>query len=253
VRCFHVDRIEGDIAVLDPDDGGETIDVPRGDLREGQAICMGQEYGEPGYFDASSGATVPEETDAEIPYSDDPQDMDNEIDDAFPGEEEKPWDAEDTGTSRYRPGRAGPDLDLLGSRSGNALLHYRGDNLGTYPKLGGQMQAFRQQAAARRGSILGHIAARLGRRVALHGIALLVGKWGLPAASQALGVGAEDLLFLIAQYAGMKGKRGRRGPHLHTVLKRIKRGDRYRHMLSKFARKAGIHHHAPRAHKKGRK
>src|SRR6266702_2765953 len=157
------------------------------------------DYGEPGYFDPSSGATNPDVDDAEIPYSDDDQDMDNEIDDAFPGEEEKPWDAEDTGSSRYRPARAGPDLDLLGSREGQALLHYRGDNLGTYPKLGGNMQAFRQQAAVRRSSILGHIEARLGRRVALHAIALLVGKWGLPAASQALGVGAEDLLFLIAQ------------------------------------------------------
>jgi len=190
------------------------------------------------------------------------------IDSTLPGEDEIPFDpaeAVDTGTrgfdgdSAVDPGSSGfPTSQVV--QTGFELSRrgiFAGPNLGTWPRDpggpmpsvglvgrgGGAMNAARAQASARRGAILAAIAARLGRRVALHAVAALVGKWGLPATSAALGVGAEDLLFLIAQYASSKGHRGRRGPHLHTVVKRIKRGDRYRHMLQKWARKAGVHGH----------
>ncbi len=193
------------------------------------------------------------------------------MDSTLPGEDEIPFDpaeAVDTGTrgfdgdSAVDPGSRGTSLSqvlpaLLDQYNQYGYPRPPGfggrnpPNLGIAPMPPGSpgypggraMNAARAQASARRGAILAAIAARLGRRVALHAVAALVGKWGLPATSAALGVGAEDLLFLIAQYASSKGHRGRRGPHLHTVVKRIKSGDRYRHMLQKWAHKAGVHGH----------
>jgi hypothetical protein len=105
-----------------------------------------------------------------------------------------------------------------------------------------------QNAATQRiKAILLTAAAHIGRRVALNALVALVKRWGLPAAAQAFGLSADDLLFALAAKE-MKGRgRGRRGPHLYTLVKRIKRGQRAQHTLTRWAHKAGVrqHHRAP--------
>lgn len=98
--------------------------------------------------------------------------------------------------------------------------------------------------ASRVKAILASITLRIGRHVSLTAAIGYIRKWGLPAASTAFGLGADDLGFLLAYKALRASGRGRRGPHLKTVLKRIHRGKHYEHLLRKYASKAGIHHHA---------
>ncbi|HET9683726.1 MAG TPA: hypothetical protein VFP15_06455, partial [Gemmatimonadaceae bacterium] len=173
----------------------------------------------------------------------------------MPGESELPFDGSIPGVS------AGLGLATAAQLAGLSIggpkgITYSGPDQGALPNLGTSPSVqLRSQTAGRTKGILQAIAARVGKHVALHSIALLVGKYGLPAVSAAFGIGAEDLLFLIAQYTVKRGRRGRRGPHLHTVLKRIKRAERYKHMLRHYASLAGIHRHhaAPVRHRKSRK
>lgn len=159
----------------------------------------------------------------------------------MPGESELPWDGSiaGTGSSAVSSALALARGFSIGGKDG--ISYSGGDplpNLGTSPSV-----SLRSQAAGRTRAILRAISARIGKHIALHTVALLVGKWGIPMVAAALGVGAEDLLFLIAQYSTRKSRR-RLGPHLSTVVKRIKKADHYRHMLQKFAHKAGVTRHA---------
>lgn len=107
----------------------------------------------------------------------------------------------------------------------------------------GRRDIFGAQGHDRLKAILVAIWNRVGKKIALHAIVALCERWGLPVAASAFGVGADDLTFLIAENAVVRRGRGRRGPHLHTILKRIRRGDRYRHLLQRWSAKAGIHRH----------
>lgn len=104
-------------------------------------------------------------------------------------------------------------------------------------------QPTKNPATERVRAIIATISAHIGKHVTLRASIQYIRKWGMPSAATAFGVGADDLMFLTAYQTMKQTSRGRRGPHLHTVVKRIKAGERYRHMLSRWARKAGIHHH----------
>lgn len=94
-------------------------------------------------------------------------------------------------------------------------------------------------------TILLAAAARLGKHIALKGIVHLIKKWGLPAAAGAFGLGADDLLYILARYE-VRPRRGARGPHLRTVVRRIRQGHHYEHLLAKYAAKAHVRrHYAP--------
>lgn len=106
------------------------------------------------------------------------------------------------------------------------------DNLGVTPVV----RARSQGGGGARSQLLAAASMASGVRLTAPALIALVRKWGIPAVMAFTKLTAEALLYLWAT----KSKRGKRGPFLKTVVKRIRRADGYRNMLAKYARKAGI-------------
>jgi len=202
---------------------------------------MGQEYGEPGYFDPSSGATNP--------YPDYGSDTDvDTATDPFTGEygeDEAGYEGGDVGQAGL-PGQSQVPFLGSGSPARPALFDQwmsSNPNLGIFPpsnQLPGAAAAARGGAMSRYGAIMRHVAQVTGMRVRLATVLFLIAKIGWAAAAAATGLGAQDLLWLFIR--SKTRRRGSRGPHLHTIVKRCRQAARYRAMLSRTAQQCGYGH-----------
>ncbi|HLQ23037.1 MAG TPA: hypothetical protein VK132_07515 [Gemmatimonadales bacterium] len=211
------------------------------------------DYGEPGYFDPSSGATndyYPSEslglegTDTDVNTATDP--FTDEYGDY--GGDAAGYEGGDVGAagipgvSSYGPGS--PARPALFDRwMSNA------PNLGTSPPtyaLPGAAAAARGGAMSRYGAIMRRVAQTTGMRVRLATVLFLIAKIGWAAAAAATGLGAQDLLWLFVR--SKTRRRGARGPHLHTIVKRCRQAARYRAMLSRTAQQCGYGHGGGRRH-----
>jgi hypothetical protein len=175
------------------------------------------------------------------------QDFEAEDGAMLPGEVELPFDGSSPGSGSAALASAS-DIAARSLFGRGGVIYNSGDNLGTSPAVQSRSEIMpypvRSAGTMRARGILGAIAQKVGKRIGLHAIAYAVAHYGIPAAAAAFGVGASDLLFLIGQYSAKRSKR-HRGPHLSTVLKRIKKGQHYEKLLRKYAAKAHVHHARP--------
>ena len=80
----------------------------------------------------------------------------------------------------------------------------------------------------------------VGHRVSRKAIVRFIVKWGWEVAAAAFNLAAQDLMALFVREKSRPHRHY--GPHLYTVLKRIKRGEHYKKMLARYASKAHVHH-----------
>lgn len=80
---------------------------------------------------------------------------------------------------------------------------------------------------------------KLGKNISKRAIVAFMVKWGADVAGSALGLSKSELYTVLADVKAKPHRR--RGPHLNTMVKRIRRADRYKKTLAKYARKAHVH------------
>jgi hypothetical protein len=148
---------------------------------------------------------------------------------------------------KYDSGNRSTIEDLLGLRGGARGRQYQdpteggplfpGDGGGEMPMLPGSSCG--GGPPSRKALILRKVCGQVGKRVSAKAIVRFMVKYGPAFTAGATGLPAQDLLYLFADEK-MRPHR-RRGPHLYTVVKRIRKGHRLEAMLSRYARKAGAH------------
>jgi len=130
-----------------------------------------------------------------------------------------------------------------GSGSGGQMMPFPGLPTGG-GKCGPRVMSLKSQ-------ILYKAACFIGKRISAKAIVRFIIRWGAAAAANTTGLAANELLALFFDAKGRPHRR--RGPHLYTVVKRIRQGQRYSHMLAKYARKTHslpAHHHHPVARRR---
>jgi len=113
----------------------------------------------------------------------------------------------------------------------NGSMGYSGGNLGVGPRVIPRSQA----NGVRGGDVLALASANAGFRITRKTLFYMIKKFGIPAVMQLTRLTAELLLAMWMK----RPKRGSRGPHLRTVVKRVRQGRRYEAMLRKYGVQAG--------------
>lgn len=116
---------------------------------------------------------------------------------------------------------------------------YKAPNLGMGPSISLPFRGTRAPTTGTggmRAALLNEASMNAGMKLTTKAIIHLLRKFGIPAVIALTKLTAEHLLWLWQS----RKKRGSRGPYLRTVVKRVRQANRYRDMLARYSRKAGI-------------
>src|SRR6266849_1570089 len=202
-------------------------------------------YGEPGYFDPSSGATNPGDTAAAgargDPYTSDYPSESLGLEDDPNASYDMPYsDDVDAGGGVMPGAETGSSILPGNSQLLPAFLNQynnrygQGPNLGVSPMPRGSpgFPGGVNTSSARAGGLVRYVRQQSGLRISARAIVALILKYGFAAAATLTKLGAADLLFLFMREKGVRHHR--RGPGLYTVARKLRAAQRLQHTVARI-------------------